>query len=63
VFGAVIARGHDYRKTFQYFKPGFDLAAERQRRAEAGQPEGFTEENITRTFGPACKRCATWDCG
>lgn len=46
VFGAVIATGRDYRDTFQYFKPGFDLAAERQARAEAGQPEHFTEENI-----------------
>src|ERR1019366_3124888 len=25
VFGAVIARGLDYRETFQVFKPGFDL--------------------------------------
>lgn len=46
VFGAVIARGGDYRDTFQYFKPGFDLAIERQRRADAGQPEAFTEDNI-----------------
>jgi HAD superfamily hydrolase (TIGR01549 family) len=46
VFGAVIARGQDYRETFQYFQPGFDLATERQRRAEAGQPEGFAEENL-----------------
>lgn len=46
VFGAVIARGQDYRETFQYFRPGFDLAVERQRRHEAGQPEAFTEENI-----------------
>jgi hypothetical protein len=26
VFGAVIARGQDYRETFQVFQPGFDLA-------------------------------------
>ena len=24
VFGAVIARGGDYRETFQHFRPGFD---------------------------------------
>ena len=36
VFGAVIARGGDYRETFEYFQPGFDLAAERERRARAG---------------------------
>jgi HAD superfamily hydrolase (TIGR01549 family) len=46
VFGAVISRGLDYRDTFQVFKPGFDLDAERQRRAEAGQPEWFGEDDL-----------------
>jgi HAD superfamily hydrolase (TIGR01662 family) len=46
VFGAVIARGGDYRETFQFFRPGFDLAAERERRARAGEPEQFGEENL-----------------
>lgn len=46
VFGAVIARGLDYRETFQVFRPGFDLAQERQRRADAGKPEHFSEENL-----------------
>ncbi len=46
VFGAVIARGGDYRETFQHFRPGFDLHVERERRAEAGQPESFSEENL-----------------
>jgi HAD superfamily hydrolase (TIGR01662 family) len=46
VFGAVIARGGDYRETFQYFQPGFDLAVERERRAEAGQAESFSEEDL-----------------
>ena len=46
VFGAVIAQGLDYRETFQVFRPGFDLAVERERRAQAGQPEGFGEENL-----------------
>jgi FMN phosphatase YigB (HAD superfamily) len=36
VFGAVIARGGDYREVFQHFRPGFDLAAERQARLDAG---------------------------
>src|SRR5215468_8751050 len=31
VFGAVIARGLDYRDTFQVFRPGFDLDEERRR--------------------------------
>lgn len=46
VFGAVIARGGDYRQTFRYFRPGFDLETERERRQEAGQPETFGEENL-----------------
>jgi HAD superfamily hydrolase (TIGR01662 family) len=46
VFGAVIARGLDYRETFQVFRPGFDLAEERERRAAVGQPESFGEENL-----------------
>jgi HAD superfamily hydrolase (TIGR01662 family) len=46
VFGAVIARGLDYRETFQVFQPGFDLRLERERRAAAGRPESFGEENL-----------------
>jgi HAD superfamily hydrolase (TIGR01549 family) len=55
VFGAVIARGLDYRETFQIFQPGFNLAAERAHRAEAGQPEGFTEDNLY----PDARSCLT----
>ena len=36
VFGAVIARGGDYREVFQHFRPGFDLGKERQARLDAG---------------------------
>jgi HAD superfamily hydrolase (TIGR01549 family) len=39
VFGAVIARGEDYRDTFGYFRPGFDLETERQARLDAGLGE------------------------
>src|SRR5262245_32940000 len=46
IFGAVIARGRDYRETFQVFRPGFNLDEERDRRAAAGQPETFAEENL-----------------
>ncbi len=46
VFGAVIARGLDYRETFQVFRPGFVLGVERERRAAAGRPEPFGEENL-----------------
>jgi FMN phosphatase YigB (HAD superfamily) len=46
VFGAVIARGLDYRETFGVFRPGFDLVVERAARAAAGCPEDFGEEDL-----------------
>ncbi|MEU1600731.1 haloacid dehalogenase, partial [Streptomyces sp. NPDC005708] len=46
MFGAVIAQGRDYRETFQEFRPGFELYAERERRAQAGQPETFGEADV-----------------
>jgi HAD superfamily hydrolase (TIGR01662 family) len=53
VFGAVIALGLDYRQAFQYFKPGFDLDAERARRAGAGQAETFGEQDLYPDVRPA----------
>src|SRR5580704_16537998 len=46
VFGAVIAMGLDYRDAFQFFRPGFSLDDERVRRADAGQPERFDEDDL-----------------
>jgi HAD superfamily hydrolase (TIGR01549 family) len=46
MFGAVIARGDDYRQTFQHFRPGFDLAVERLRREQAGGAEHFDERDL-----------------
>jgi len=46
MFGAVIAQGRDYRDVFQEFRPGFDLYDERERRAEAGKPETFGEQDL-----------------
>ncbi|MFD5710318.1 HAD family hydrolase [Streptomyces pharetrae] len=46
MFGAVIAQGRDYREVFQEFRPGFDLYAERERRAAAGRPESFGESDL-----------------
>ena len=46
-FGAVIARGEDYRQVFDVFQPGFDLAIEREKRAAAGwKPEAFTTDDL-----------------
>jgi FMN phosphatase YigB (HAD superfamily) len=53
VFGAVIALGMAYREAFRYFRPGFDLAAERERRADAGQPETFGEGDLYPDARPA----------
>lgn len=46
VFGAVIALGRDYRETFQYFQPGFNLDEERRKRALADKPETFGEKDL-----------------
>lgn len=53
VFGATIARGLDYRETFQVFRPGFYLAEERRRRADAGMPEWFGEADLYPDVRPA----------
>lgn len=46
VFGQVIAQGKDYRQVFEHFRPGFDLAVERRRRAEAGLAEYFDGRDL-----------------
>ncbi|MEU9342939.1 HAD family hydrolase [Streptomyces sp. NPDC048278] len=53
MFGAVIAQGRDYREVFQEFRPGFDLYEEREKRAAAGQPESFGEEDLYADVRPA----------
>lgn len=46
VFGAVLARGERHHEVFQHFKPGFDIAVERQRRLEAGLGEHFDGRDL-----------------
>ncbi|MFJ6589918.1 HAD family hydrolase [Streptomyces violaceusniger] len=53
MFGAVIAQGRDYRETFQVFRPGFDLSEEREKRAQAGQPEHFGDGDLYSDVRPA----------
>ncbi|MFG1885045.1 HAD family hydrolase [Micromonospora sp. NPDC049102] len=55
VFGAVVARGQDYRETFWTFRPDFDLDVELSRRAAAGQPETFGAEDLY----PDARGCLT----
>jgi FMN phosphatase YigB (HAD superfamily) len=46
VMGAVTVSGRDNAETFDYFYPGFDLPAERQRREEAGCGENIRENDL-----------------
>lgn len=59
MFGAVIAQGRDYRETFQEFRPGFDLYQEREKRADAGQPETFGEGDLYEDVRPALRGLRT----
>jgi HAD superfamily hydrolase (TIGR01549 family) len=59
MFGAVIAQGRDYREVFQEFRPGFDLYAERDKRAAAGQPEWFGEDDLYADVRPALHQLRT----
>jgi hypothetical protein len=63
MFGAVIAQGRDYREVFQEFRPGFDLYAEREKRAAAGQPETFGEDDLYPTSATPCALCGRTACG
>jgi FMN phosphatase YigB (HAD superfamily) len=56
MFGAVIARGEDYRQTFQHFRPGFDLAAERLRREETDFAEHFDEGDLYPDARPSLEK-------
>ncbi|MEH0845076.1 HAD family hydrolase [Micromonospora sp. CPCC 205711] len=55
VFGAAIAQGLDWQEPFRVFRPGFDLAGELERRAAAGKPESFGEEDLY----PDARACLT----
>jgi N-acetyl-D-muramate 6-phosphate phosphatase len=46
VLGVVTSQGRDNAETFQYFRPGFDLARERARREEAGLGEQIGEADL-----------------
>lgn len=56
VFGAVIAAGRNHQEVFEYFKPGFDLAEERELREAAGQPENYGEADFYPDARPTMAR-------
>lgn len=53
VLGAVTAAGRDNAETFEYFRPGFDLAGERRRREEAGYGEQIDEADLYADVRPS----------
>jgi HAD superfamily hydrolase (TIGR01549 family) len=53
VLGAVTADGRNNAETFQYFRPGFDLATERRRREHAGVGEQYEEADLYADARPA----------
>lgn len=55
VLGAVTAAGRNNAETFQYFRPGFDLAVERQRREDAGCGELIEDQDLYVDTRPALK--------
>ena len=63
VLGAVTAAGRDNAETFQYFRPGFDLARERERREQAGAGENYTEADLYPDVRRPWPGCAELACG
>lgn len=53
VLGAVTASGRNNAETFDYFRPGFDLTIERQKREDAGVGELIEEKDIYHDVRPA----------
>jgi FMN phosphatase YigB (HAD superfamily) len=56
VLGAVIAQRRPHTDVFGYFRPGFDVVAEERRKAAAGFPWGFTEDDLYADALPALQR-------
>jgi HAD superfamily hydrolase (TIGR01549 family) len=61
VLGAVTAEGRDNAETFDYFRPGFDIPAERQLREDAGCGERIQEQDLYLDVRPTLQ--ALWDAG
>jgi HAD superfamily hydrolase (TIGR01549 family) len=63
VLGAVTSHGRNNAEVFQYFRPGFDLAAERQCREDAGAGEQYGETDLYPDVRPALsllRRMGVW---
>lgn len=55
VFGGMVATGREFRDALVLFRPDFHLPTERQRRAEAGSIDEFTEADLY----PDARACLT----
>jgi beta-phosphoglucomutase-like phosphatase (HAD superfamily) len=53
LLGVVVAQGRSNAETFQYFRPGFDLEAERIKREEAGVGEQIDDHDLYPDVRPA----------
>ncbi len=53
LLGAVTAAGRNNAETFQYFRPGFDLVTERERREAAGVGERIDDNDLYPDVRPA----------
>lgn len=53
VMGVVTAAGRNIEETFQYFRTGFDLAEERERREQAGMGEAYGDSDLYPDVRPA----------
>jgi HAD superfamily hydrolase (TIGR01662 family) len=63
VLGAVTAGGRDNAETFRYFRPDFDVAAERRLREETGYGEQIDETDLYPDVRPSLaglKRTGLW---
>lgn len=53
LIGIVVAQGRNNAEAFQYVRPGLDLAAERQRREDAGVGEQIDDQDLYPDVRPA----------
>jgi HAD superfamily hydrolase (TIGR01549 family) len=59
LLGIVVAQGRNNAETFQYFRPGFDLEAERGRREAAGVGEQISQDDLYPDVRPALAELRT----
>jgi HAD superfamily hydrolase (TIGR01549 family) len=53
LLGIVVSQGRNNAETFQYFRPGFDLETERERREAAGVGEQISQDDLYPDVRPA----------